>query len=615
MFEDRSIMENEEKEQSGNRKKAVLAVGAALLVFAAAAYIGTAQRYTECFFPRTAVNHIDVSGLSISEVKTRIAEESAGYTCRILTRTGEDELSGEAIGLRMEYDDSLEQVMAKQNPYLWGLHLLQDTEITMETMIVFDEDKMEEEIDGFAWLDESQMKEPVNAVISGYIEGTGYEIIPEEAGTKLDREAAIAALTAAVRALQPEISLEDAGVYVQAEITSENEELLARLEELNRYAAMTVVYRFGESEEILEGVEIQKWLTVGEDGTVSVDETAVAEYVKALAGKYDTAYQPKEFTTSYGDTVTITKGNYGWRISQKEETAALKEIILSGQGEEREPVYLQTAASHEGKDYGDTYVEVNLTAQHLYYYKDGELLVESDFVSGNESRGNGTPDGAYPITYKQRNAVLRGQGYASPVSYWMPFNRNIGMHDANWRSSFGGTIYKTNGSHGCINLPPAAAKTIYENIEAGTAVLCYHLGGTAAESVTTVASSSSSSSSSGNTSAAAQPIASEAVSAAENETAEAVDGTTESETAITQIGPQTDSTEESSGEATQPTAGSNVIIAGQSAARRAEQTTPQESETSPVVVAGSGSQTAGPGELIEPVIEMSDEIVGEESGA
>ncbi|MCD8221990.1 MAG: L,D-transpeptidase family protein [Clostridiales bacterium] len=590
-------MEKEEKEQSGNRRKAVFAAGVALLVFAAAAYIGTAQRYNECFFPRTVVNHIDVSGLNVREVKTQIDEGIAGYTCRIITRTGEDEISGETIGLRMEYDDSLEQVMAGQNPYLWGLHLLRDTEITMETMIVFDENKMKDELAGFPWMDESRMKEPVNAAISGYIEGTGYEIIPEEAGTKLDPKAVIAALSSAVRALEPEISLEDAGVYAQAEITAENEELVARLEELNRYAAMTVVYRFGESEEILEGVEIQKWLTAAEDGTVSVDETAVAEYVKELAGKYDTAYQPKEFITSYGDTVTITKGNYGWRISQKEETAALKEIILSGQGEEREPVYLQRAASHEGKDYGDTYVEINLTAQHLYYYKDGELLVESDFVSGNESRGNGTPDGAYPITYKQRNAVLRGQGYASPVSYWMPFNRNIGMHDADWRNSFGGTIYKTNGSHGCINLPPAVAKTIYENIEAGTAVLCYHLGGTAAESVTTVASTNLTPSSSGNAPAAAQSVTPEpGTGEAENETAETAVGTTESDTAILQDEPQSGPSAAPSGEAAQPTTGSNVIVAGQSAARRAEQAAPEESETSPVVVAGSGSQTAGPGE-------------------
>src|SRR5699024_3420396 len=110
-----------------------------------------------------------------------------------------------------------------------------------------------------------------------------------------------------------------------------------------------------------------------------------------------------------------------------------------------------------------------------YFYKEEKLLVESDFVSGNVARGYTTPPGAYPLTYKERNATLRGQGYASPVSYWMPFNGGIGMHDASWRSSFGGTIYKTNGSHGCINLPYAAAKTIYENISKGMPVLCYNL--------------------------------------------------------------------------------------------------------------------------------------------
>ena len=99
-------------------------------------------------------------------------------------------------------------------------------------------------------------------------------------------------------------------------------------------------------------------------------------------------------------------------------------------------------------------------------------------MSGNAARGYDTPSGAYPLTYKQRNATLRGADYATPVSYWMPFNGNIGMHDATWRGSFGGSIYRTNGSHGCINLPKAAAKTIFENIEKGMPVLCYHLGGT-----------------------------------------------------------------------------------------------------------------------------------------
>ena len=144
----------------------------------------------------------------------------------------------------------------------------------------------------------------------------------------------------------------------------------------------------------------------------------------------------------------------------------------------RHPEYSQKAASHSGNDYGNTYVEINLTAQHLYFYANGKLLVESDFVSGNAAKGWSTPAGAYSITYKQRNATLKGQGYATPVSYWMPFNGGIGLHDANWRKTFGGTIYKNGGSHGCVNLPPAVAKTIYENISAGDPVLCYHLDGT-----------------------------------------------------------------------------------------------------------------------------------------
>ena len=153
-------------------------------------------------------------------------------------------------------------------------------------------------------------------------------------------------------------------------------------------------------------------------------------------------------------------------------------MIRSGESGTREPVYSQTAASHGTNDYGDTYVEINLTAQHLFFYKDGKLLVESDFVSGNEARGWSTPSGAYPLTYKERNATLNGEGYSTPVSYWMPFNGGIGLHDAGWRSSFGGTIYKTNGSHGCINLPPSVAKIIYENISQGDPILCYELEGT-----------------------------------------------------------------------------------------------------------------------------------------
>lgn len=77
------------------------------------------------------------------------------------------------------------------------------------------------------------------------------------------------------------------------------------------------------------------------------------------------------------------------------------------------------------------------------------------------------------LNYKQENAILRGENYESKVTFWMPFNGNIGIHDASWRYSFGGEIYKGNGSHGCVNAPKYLAKTIFENIEDGTPIICY----------------------------------------------------------------------------------------------------------------------------------------------
>jgi lipoprotein-anchoring transpeptidase ErfK/SrfK len=241
---------------------------------------------------------------------------------------------------------------------------------------------------------------------------------------------------------------------------------------------MVITYHFDDEVEVLDRSVFYDWISQKQDGSVDFDQDMIKDYVKSLASRHNTAYRKHELETSYGQTVTISNGSYGWIIDQATEREELYEALMAGESMDREPVYSQTAASHTGNDYGDTYVEINLSAQHLFFYVDGELLVESDFVSGNESRGWSTPGGIFPLTYKERNATLRGTNYATPVNYWMPFNGNIGMHDSNWRSSYGKNIYKTNGSHGCINLPPSVAEVIFDNIEKGMPVLCYYLSST-----------------------------------------------------------------------------------------------------------------------------------------
>ncbi len=192
-----------------------------------------------------------------------------------------------------------------------------------------------------------------------------------------------------------------------------------------------------------------------------------------LSKKYDTYGRARKFQTSEGRNIILKPGNYGWRVDRNKEAEKLIKLIRSGSQVNREPAYLYMAAVKGEDDIGDSYVEIDLTAQHLYLYVEGELITESDFVSGNVAKGYDTPEGVYGLTYKTLNATLRGPGYATPVTYWMPFNGNVGMHDATWRGSFGGSIYLRNGSHGCINLPKEQAEKIYEQIYKGFPVICY----------------------------------------------------------------------------------------------------------------------------------------------
>ena len=125
-------------------------------------------------------------------------------------------------------------------------------------------------------------------------------------------------------------------------------------------------------------------------------------------------------------------------------------------------------------DIGGTYIEIDMTEQKMYYYVEGELSLETDVVTGHTGGGHGTPSGIYYVYAKERTRILRGPGYASFVKYWMPVRGGIGIHDANWRSVFGGTIYKTNGSHGCINTPTAVMTQLYDGAEIGTPVIMFY---------------------------------------------------------------------------------------------------------------------------------------------
>lgn len=441
-----------------------------------AVYGGGIFYYQSHFVNGTVIDRVDVSGMTIPELE----EQIQNYFLRILERKSdgnllEEDIQGKDIGLSYASTEPLQNILKAQNYWLWFVR--QEAVHSTEELVTYDKTALETAVRGLRGFQEDFAQEPTDAYISDYTPENGFMIVPETQGNKLNLQKAYETVQTAVEGLEEQVDLDTAGCYETPEITSGNEQLAAVLEKLQKYGNISITYTFGDNEEVLDGSTISTWLHV--DGfEVTLNETQVENYVATLRKRYDSIFRPRTFMTSYGKEITIEGGDYGWWMNYGQEARELAEMIERGESGERTPVYYQTAAAYGTPDYGTTYVEINLTAQHLFFYKDGELLMESDFVSGNSARGYDTPAGVYGITYKQRNATLVGESYETPVSYWMPFNKNIGMHDATWRKSFGGTIYKTNGSHGCINMPYSAAQELYGYVEKGTPVICYHLPGT-----------------------------------------------------------------------------------------------------------------------------------------
>ena len=479
-------MQNKKKKRKKKSQKMVLwsSLGV-LFAFLLGLLIAGSVYCSSHFIKGTIINEIDASGLTMEELESRMRE----YVLTVRERTGEgsyitETITGDQIGVTVSNTDELNGILKQQNilkaisSYIKG----EQQVYTVENLYAYVDSALMTAILKLQGFQESFVVEPVDAHISEYDAENGYRIVPEIRGNVLNQTKTIQTVETAVDALLTEIDLEKAGCYEEPSVYADDAKLTERLAQMKQYTDLRIVYHFGQQEEVIDGSVLSGWLLVDEEtNKVSVSEEKIDDFVVMLRKKYDTIFRSREFQTSYGKTITIEGGDYGWWMNYSQEQEQLKEMIRNGESGERIPVYYQTAAVYGSQDYGNTYIEINLTAQHLFLYVNGEKKMESEFVSGNAARGFDTPAGIYGITYKEQDAMLVGENYETPVSYWMPFNGNIGLHDAIWRDSFGADIYKKSGSHGCINMPYLKAKELYGEIAKGTPVICYYLDGTESE--------------------------------------------------------------------------------------------------------------------------------------
>ena len=468
-----------------------LVVGGILLfivLLLAACYGAVTKYYSDHFFKGTNINNFDCSNMTVSEVKELITGEIMEYALNIEERDGITErLLATDLGFTYQDDQSVDKLLQEQKSYRWPFEIFKERELEVSAVSGYDKDKATEALKKLKCFDSANVTAPTDAYIK---EGdTSYEIVPEVQGTQLEFDKVLEAVIAAVDGHQDSVNLEENGCYVAPSVTSDDESLNTLVNSVNTYLKAKLTYDFGGDDRkvVVDGAQIKEWLKKGDDGLPVLDddghpvltESAIEEFVRVnMAKKYDTLGKPHEFKKHDGKTITLKGGFYGWRMNQATTVSEMIEAIKAGEEKEMEVPYRYTAASRGADDIGGTYVEVDITHQKMYCYQDGKLKVETPVVTGKKVEGSETPsNGIWSIIYKKRDAVLGEENnleYRSPVDFWMPFNGNVGIHDADrWRSEYGGDIYKKHGSHGCVNTPRAACEKIYNIVSKGTPVIVY----------------------------------------------------------------------------------------------------------------------------------------------
>ena len=468
-----------------NHKKPVLICGIVVLVLLIV-YLAGMLYYNDKFLNGTMVNGSDVGGMTLQKANDQLSKKVNGQSLKLIFNDGQNEvLQSAQLGVSYNKDNSLNQLMKNQNKWAWFIGFFKNEKNTLTDLIQISDENLTNGIASMEHAKEENQIAPTDAYIQ-YKDGS-FSIIEETLGSKFNIEELVKNIKVALSEGKQQLDVTKANAYVKPQVYKDDQDLNNQLKAANEYCLSAITYTTPKGKEIaLDGSTLITWLSKQDDGSYTKDESVFKEkltaFVKELASQYNSIGATRTFTGKDGQSHTVSGGTYGFRVSTDSEVSALLKMINENKSENnRIPEHTGQLPSGENGGLGTTYLEINITKQHLWFVKDGSVVLESDFVSGKESDPTRlTPSGTYYIYNKERNRVLRGTKqpngkyeYESPVSYWMPFNKGIGLHDASWRSTFGRDIYINSGSHGCINLPTGFAGSLYSQIYVNLPVVVY----------------------------------------------------------------------------------------------------------------------------------------------
>ncbi len=437
--------------------------------------------YGRTFVVNTWINGIYCTGMTVEEVNSELVRNMEMPELTIIDGEGQSwPLDLSLADYRVDYTDSLRTYLRRRQSS-W-LSQEEMTEQHLFPQAIWSHEKLRELVADMDWVREERERSTAVEIRAGQ-EGEFPYILYDGKSGRLDTEKLCEYVQQCLERGIYQVQVRQGDCYEDLEDTAADMLQRTRYGKLQSFLQGNLIYDMGAQQMELTPETMASFLQkdsagypIWEREELLVSPGHIREWVEQLAEQYDTVGAARDFQTTEGRVVQVTYKTYGTQLDVEAEVQFLAEELLRERSRPvtHRPAYVQEGFCRGLDDIGDTYVEVDMGQQRMYYYRDGECLISVDVVTGNARRGWNTPEGINFVYAKQKNRVLRGEGYASPVKYWMPVVGNVGIHDADWRRDFGGEIYLTNGSHGCINTPPEVMGEFYELVEKGTPVIMFY---------------------------------------------------------------------------------------------------------------------------------------------
>lgn len=438
--------------------------------------------YRDHFAVNTWINGIYCTGKTVEEVNRELTQNTEIPELTIIDGQGQAwSLDLSLTDYTVDYTNDLRDYLKRRSQTFWQ-EQAQAEGFGLSPRSGWDEEKLKGLVTGMEWVTAAGERSTEVEIRLGEDPREPY-ILYDGKSRRLDPEKLCLYVQECLENGIYRVEAEQGECFVDLEDTPEDTLQRERFKELQSFLRSNLIYDMGaEQIELTPDIMASflrtdsQGLPIWDQGELLILASRIREWVEQLALQYDTVDTTRDFQTTEGRIVQVAYDTYGTQLDVEAEVEFLTEALMYERDEPlvHTTVYLQEGFCRGLDDIGDTYIEVDMGQQHMYYYQAGECLISVDVVTGNARRRWDTPEGINYVYNKQRNRTLRGEGYATPVDYWMPVVGNVGIHDADWRKEFGGEIYQRNGSHGCINTPPEVMAQLYELVEIGTPVITFY---------------------------------------------------------------------------------------------------------------------------------------------